>query len=281
MTNTDTQTVLIQDVESFKTLGIMGHVDGLDEWLSSNSYGIVSLDRDADGRYDWVALVAPEDGPDFLMDSATGEMEPVEKIDPAVELAAKMEIALELEDEESFEINPTAWTPPREEAPKAKVIKRKKASSQPKAKVYEPLRSLIVNNPGIARTLVFSDAGLQSALRNKGQRMLLAKGDKLETKRWNRRLNFLIRQMRRDGIEIAIERKGRIAHYTIAESVQLELPFTPAAEARNSFKMGTVEENLEAATPIPTKLITDPSTGLADFEALLAELDDEAVANNS
>ena len=38
MTNTDTQTVLIQDIESFKTLGIMGHVDGLDKWLSCLLY---------------------------------------------------------------------------------------------------------------------------------------------------------------------------------------------------------------------------------------------------
>ena len=44
-----------------------------------------------------VLLVAPVDGPAFMMDTVTGEMEPVEDIAPATEIATKLDIALELD----------------------------------------------------------------------------------------------------------------------------------------------------------------------------------------
>ena len=293
MTNTDTQTVLIQDIESFKTLGIMGHVDGLDKWLSSNSYGIVSLDRDADGQYDWVALVAPQDGPDFIMDNVTGEMEPVEDIDPAAELEAKMDIALELDmndvpqeqilamiaGEAAPEPAPAKPRKNRKTSKKVKTVKKAKSNKGAKMRNFEILASFIESNPGVSRTDVFADAGLQSTLRNKGQRLLLAKGDKLETKRWNRRLNFLIREMRRQGVEIEIERKGRVAHYTIGTpSGQLELPFTPAAEARNATIIGDDANVVTDKPAFDTKRATEDPNQMMDFEALLATLDEEAVA---
>ena len=138
-------------------------------------------------------------------------------------------------------------------------------------KAYQYLQEFIQANPGVSRTEVFSDAGLQSALRNKGQRLLIAKGDNLATKRWNRRLNFLIREMRRKGVEVQIERKGRVAHYTIGEAVQLELPFDLKAEARNSFKVGVISDN-------ETLRAAEEENQSLDFEALLATLDEEAVA---
>ena len=98
--------ILVQDIESFATITRLtvdvesGETvtDRVDQYFTKNAnWGIVSLDDDADGEYMAVLLVAPVDGPDFVMDTVTGEMEPVEDIDPAAELAAKMDIALEMD----------------------------------------------------------------------------------------------------------------------------------------------------------------------------------------
>ena len=141
---------------------------------------------------------------------------------------------------------------------------------------FEILASHIESNPGVSRTDVFADAGLQGALRTKAQVAAIAKGDKLETKRWNRRLNFLIREMRRQGVDIQIERKGRVAHYTIGKpSGQLELPFDDAAEARNATITGETVVDKLAVDP---KRATEEANQSLDFEALLATLDEEAVA---
>ena len=143
---------------------------------------------------------------------------------------------------------------------------------------FEILAAFISANPGVSRTDVFTDAGLQSSLRTPAQVKSIASGDKAETKRWNRRLNFLIREMRRQNVDIQIERKGRVAHYTVGQpSGQLELPFTPAAEARNSAIIGEVEVELLPSNMSAMRLLEAPDQSL-DFEALLATLDDEAVA---
>ena len=114
---------------------------------------------------------------------------------------------------------------------------------------------------------------------SQAQRNRIDSGDVLEIKRYNRRLNRFIRQIKRDGVELSVARVGRVAHYTIADATQLELPFDLKAEARNSFKVGPVqdEEELAAATPIPPAAFLQENTTM-DFESLLAELDDEAVA---
>ena len=242
-------TYLVQNIETFETITTFASESAFDTWMSESTvYGIVSLDADADGEYDFVALVAPVDGPDFIMDTDTGEMEPVEDIDPAAELAAKMDIALEMDmndvpqeqivamiasdDEPAKTITPKK---PRK-ARKSKKAKGAKMSTQPKKiRNFEILAAYIEANPGVSRTTVFADAGLQSSLRTPAQVASIAKGDKLEVKRWNRRLNFLLREMGRQGVNVNIERKGRIAHYTIVPaSGQLELPFDEAAEARNA-----------------------------------------------
>ena len=144
---------------------------------------------------------------------------------------------------------------------------------------FEILSAHIESNPGVSRTDVFADAGLQSALRTKAQIAAIAKGDKAEVKRWNRRLNFLIREMRRQGVDIQIERKGRIAHYTIGQpSGQLELPFDDAAEARNAAIIGDDANEVIVESKVDPKRATEAANQSLDFEALLATLDEEAVA---
>ena len=271
--------ILVQNIETFATIPTLDNMDAFDAWLETSDFGIVSLDADADGEYSFVALVAPQDGPDFIMDEATGEMEPVEDIDPAAELAAKMDIMLEIDEEESLEIAPVAFT-----APTTKPRKPRKTKTQPntgaKMRNFEILASFITKYPGVSRTDVFCHQDLLQPLRTKAQRRAIAGGDKLEIKRWNRRLNFLIREMRRQGVDIQIERKGRIAHYTIGQpDGQLELPFTPAAEARNATIIGDVSnEVLEGATPIEFSRANEDENQMLDFDTLLATLDEEAVA---
>ena len=287
-------TYLVQNIETFETITTFASESAFDTWMSESTvYGIVSLDADADGEYDFVALVAPVDGPDFIMDTDTGEMEPVEDIDPAAELAAKMDIALEMDmndvpqeqivamiasdDEPAKTITPKK---PRK-ARKSKKAKGAKMSTQPKKiRNFEILAAYIEANPGVSRTTVFADAGLQSSLRTPAQVASIAKGDKLEVKRWNRRLNFLLREMGRQGVNVNIERKGRVAHYTIVPaSGQLELPFDEAAEARNAAIIGDDATDVVIDKPaVDPKRATEAPDQSLDFEALLATLDEEAVA---
>ena len=296
-------TYLVQNIETFETITTFNSESAFDTWMSESTvYGIVSLDADADGEYDFVALVAPVDGPDFIMDTDTGEMEPVEDIDPAAELAAKMDIMMEIDMNETpqaeileildgtkhFEVvdlneKPEAKTitpkKPRK-ARKSKKAKGAKMSQPKKIRNFEILAAYIEANPGVSRTTVFADAGLQSSLRTPAQVASIAKGDKLEVKRWNRRLNFLLREMGRQGVNVNIERKGRVAHYTIVPaSGQLELPFDEAAEARNAAIIGDDATDVVIDKPAtdPKRATEAPDQSL-DFEALLATLDDEAVA---
>ena len=145
---------------------------------------------------------------------------------------------------------------------------------------FEILASFIEKYPGVSRTDVFCHQDLLQPLRTKEQRRAIAAGDKLEIKRWNRRLNFLIREMRRQGVDIQIERKGRVAHYTIGKpSGQLELPFDEAAEARNATIIGNdTNEVLEGPTPIEFSRDNEEDNQMLDFDSLLATLDEEAVA---
>ena len=163
--------------------------------------------------------------------------------------------------------------------------------SQPKKiRNFEILVAFIEANPGVSRTDVFADAGLQSSLRTKAQAKAIAAGDKLETKRWNRRLNFLIRESKRQGVDIQIERKGRVAHYTINTVKQLELPFTEAAAARNeaivyadgssAAEEANAEAKAEAAieAKFDARRAEEPENVSLNFEDLLATLDnDEAL----
>ena len=219
---------------------------------------------------------------------------------PAAELEAKLDIALELEAEDtgitelsSFaefledysvmdlsEIASTASKHTITHTTQTAKGGKMKSQSPKKTRNYEILAAFIEKYPGVSRTDVFCHQDLLQPLRTEAQRRAIAGGDKQEIKRWNRRLNFLIREMRRQGVDVQIERKGRVAHYTIVPaSGQLELPFTPAAEARNKAITGNVDnEVLEGPTPIEFSRANEEDNVMMDFDSLLATLDEEAVA---
>ena len=145
-----------------------------------------------------------------------------------------------------------------------------------KIRNFEILTAFISANPGCSRTEVFTDQGLLQSLRTKSQVSLINNGDKTEVKRWNRRLNFMIRESKRQGVDIQIERKGRIAHYTINTEHQLELPFDLKAEARNSAIIGNDVANVEVEAPAVTPERNDePENVSLNFEDLLATLDND------
>ena len=275
-------TYLVQNIETFATITTFESEAAFDQWMDNNgSFGIVSLDTDADGEYDYVALVAPLSGPDFIMDEATGEMEPVEAIDPAAELAAKLDIMMEIDEEETI-IAPVAFTPPQSKPRNKRTSRKTQSNTQSKGKTmknHEILASFISANPGVTRAVIFSDAGLQASLRSPAQVTLIQAGDKQETKRWNSCINRFVRKIRRDGTDIRVDGQGKTATYTIgAQSGQLELPFTPAAEARNAALVADAAEE-EVLAPVPSekgamRLVEEPNQSL-DFESLLAQLDDE------
>lgn len=280
MTNTINQ-ILVQNVETFETITCLSVSEGqsvndrIDQYFSKNDqWGIVSLEDDADGEYSAVLLVAAVDGPDFMMDMETGEMEALAAVPAPVEdIIADDESTIIIEIDEPVVVAPVAFTAPKTTAaPKANAPKTGN-------KQYEVLSSFISANPGVSRTTVFSDAGLLAALRTPAAVALINAGDKAETKRWNRRLNFLIRDMRRGGVDIMIERQGRVAHYTVMGSTQLELPFTPVAESRNSAIIGMPvdDEDLAPATPIipDTRRQEEPQDVMLGFEDLLAQLDED------
>ena len=270
-------TYLVQNIETFETITTFASEAAFDTWMSESTvYGIVSLDTDADGEYDYVALVAPLTGPDY--DAVT--QEPV--VDADAELAAKLDIMLELDMEETI-------TTPAPSKPRNKRTSRKTQSntqSQGKTmKNHEILAAFISANPGVTRDVVFNDASLLLALRSSAQIAAIGKGDKQETKRWNSCINRFIRKIRRDGTDIQVNGQGKTATYTIGQpSGQLELPFTPAAEARNAALVADAPEE-DVLAPVPSekdamRLVEEPNQSL-DFEALLATLDDEAATVTS
>ena len=277
MTNSTTQ-ILVQNVETFETIITLDTMSAFDAWMDGNTeYGIVSLDSDVDGEYAYVALVAAATAPDFMMDMETGEME-------AVQAAVPMAPEADLLQEDIMMLSTTTELAPVP-VPVEDIMTPSKPSKAvaTSGKKYNVLATFIAANPGVSRTTVFSDAGLISALRTPAQAQAISSGDKLETKRWNRRLNFLIRDMRRGGVELQIERKGRVAHYTIAAGTgHFELPFTPAAEARNAAIIGNddgidVIEVLEQrkAKKQDAKRLEEAANQNLSFESLLSQLDDD------
>ena len=159
------------------------------------------------------------------------------------------------------------------------------STTQPKRiRNFEILCAYIEANPGVSRTDVFNDASLLLALRTSAQIAAIGNGDKLEVKRWNRRLNFLIRESKRQGVDIQIERKGRVAHYTIVPaSGQLELPFDEAAEKRNAAITGDIvtDEVVIEKPVVDVKRADEPENVSLNFEDLLAQLDDDAATITS
>ncbi len=144
-------------------------------------------------------------------------------------------------------------------------------------KQYEILSTFISANPGVTRTVVFSDASLLAALRTPAAVALINAGDKTETKRWNRRLNFLIRDMRRGGVDIRIHRDGGSACYTILGTTVTELPFSKPVPRSPVKSVKVVEEELAPASliVIDTKRMDEPQDVMLNFDDLLAQLDED------
>ena len=82
-------------------------------------------------------------------------------------------------------------------------------------------------------------------------------------------------------MDLQIERKGRVAHYTIVPaSGQLELPFDDAAKKRNSAITGDLvtDETVIEKPAVDVKRAEEPENVSLNFEDLLATLDnDEAL----
>ena len=305
--------ILVQNIETFEKVTSLTVDEEIgwtitkrvDSYLKKNEskWGIVSLDDDADGEYLAVLLVAPVEGPDYEMDTITGEMEPVvkttnwndimpgglgnqrkvqkEAIIQAIDTieAAKAEkqtlpAASDDDEETSIITKPAKAAKSRKSKAKSNTQSKNTQSkgapmsttNQTKSiRNFEILCAFIEANPGVSRTDVFNDAGLQKSLRTPAQIKAIAAGDKLEVKRWNRRLNFLIRESGRQGVEIQIERTGRIAAYTIvAGGGQLQLPFD--------------ESDVVIERPaVDPKRADEEANQMLSFESLLATLDaDEA-----
>ena len=144
-------------------------------------------------------------------------------------------------------------------------------------KNHEILAAFISANPGVTRATVFSDAGLQGALRSPAQVTAIASGDKLETKRWNSCINRFIRKIRRDGTDITVVGQGKTATYTIGSpDGQLVLPFDEAAEAHNAAIIGDESAEVVEETPkVDPKRAEEAPNQQLSFESLLAQLDED------
>ena len=280
--------ILVQNIETFETITRLTvdvesgetATDRIDQYFSKNdNWGIVSLDEDADGEYMHVMLVAPVDGPDY--DAVT--QDPVLAGDDA-ELAAKLDIMMELDMEETI-IAPVAFTPPVSKPRNKRNNNNTKSNTLNKGKTmknHEILAAFISANPGVTRATVFSDAGLQGALRSPAQVTLIQAGDKMEVKRWNSCINRFIRKIRRDGTDIQVNGQGKTATYTIGSpDGQLQLPFDDAAEAHNAAIIGNESAEVVEAPVVDSKRAEEAPNQNLSFESLLAQLDDEAATVTS
>jgi len=261
--------ILVTNVDNLETLTTLEGEIAVGPWLEDNGYSIVSLDADPEDEYGYIAVVAK--------DAAR----------LSLEATMKLEIALELEELEGDDfqdmpiaafVNPTAFTPPV----------TTNTTSGAKMKAHQYLSQLITSRPGISRTDVYLNQALRDQFIDPLVQAKINTSDKLEIKRWNRRLNRFIRQIRRDGEDIQITRVGRVAAYTIgAPSSQLEIPFTPAATDRNNALVACDVDNevLEPASPLAAFSVDmgnralEPKNVDMSFEDLLSTLDDEAVAS--
>ena len=154
-----------------------------------------------------------------------------------------------------------------------------------KTKVHTNLYNIIGSQPGITRQQILDNRFLQEVCMTKAQRALLEQGDETTLKRWNRKINRYLRQIRRDGHDIIVSRHNGHAFYYVDEE--------NAADVRwNSLTQSPEEEVLETATQVPFPKV-DPQRELEEedqlvsFEQLMADLDsdvlgqtDEMKANN-
>ncbi len=134
----------------------------------------------------------------------------------------------------------------------------------PKTRVHTSLYNLIFSNPGITRGQVLANHNLQEACLSKAQRARLESGDEITLKRWNRKINRYLRQIRRDGHDIIVKRAEGVTNYTAAQSIP------------------DYTEVLEPAVQVPFPKV-DPqreleeSNQLMSFDQLMADLDSDVL----
>ena len=251
--------ILCNVTDTISELTVLDGLDELDGYCAQHDLVVESIDGDPDEEYGWycvVSLAPPSDDVDDIAPET-----PVSIDDAGYTPNDPIQTWTEVDDTDEA---PPAPVPPVK-APKAK--KAKKAKKQP---VHFFLRDIILASPGINRTTVFAHAALRSACLKASVITLIDAGDKMEVKRWNRRLNRFIRQIRRDGHDIQIVRTNNVAAYTIPAIVQLPLVFDTEAAAP------IIEQ--EAAPPVKVPREEEPEMGDTSFESLLSMLDDDAVS---
>lgn len=231
-------------------LTVLDSTDDIGSFLEENECSIVSLDADPQGTFGFYAIVALDDA-DPISETSN------------VAIATKLDIAMELDEmEEEIFSQPVTPSPTISK----KEFKAKQSAPPAKKKVHTYLYDLIVANPGICRQDVFANGPLRKAC---GVPTGSMSNDPTGIKRYNRRLNRFLRQIRRDGHELTVVRTNNVASYTITpppaepDMIQLSLPFgeTNNNVAPVTITRGDEEENMSL-----------------DFDALLATLDNEAVA---
>jgi hypothetical protein len=278
--------ILVQNIETFETItrltvGVeLGETvnDRVDQYLSSNKrWGIVSLDDDTDEEYMAILLVAPIDGPDYEFDAATGEIEPVVN-QREVQKEAIIEAIDTIEATKATKKSKKSKTKNTQSNTQkgGKMPKSNKSQTTITAKNHDLLAAFITNNPGVTREVVFNDPGLRSSLLDAAVIKKIDAGDKLETKRWNSRINRFLRKIKRDGVDLQIVGMGKTATYTIGTpSGQLELPFDDAAVARNAAITGDDTDVVIERPAVDPKRAEEAENQMLDFESLLATLDEE------
>ena len=154
----------------------------------------------------------------------------------------------------------TSTETPKPKSKRVRNRKRKsKAAATPKIKVHTLLFDLISSTPGITREAVLVDTGLRSAcLTPKGLAGVKA-ADKLETKRWGRKINRFLRQIRRDGHDVIVTRTKTAVTYAIAGTETVD----------------TAEEVIEVIKTPDASRDAEEADQLLTFDSLLAELDDD------
>ena len=140
-------------------------------------------------------------------------------------------------------------------------------------KNHESFAAFVQAQGPVTREDVFNDVGLRQMFLTPDVIAKIDAGDKLETKRWNSRINRFIRKTKRDGVDIQCEGQGKTAVYYIPSESdeygeQLSLPF--------DVEVDDMETAIERPVVDPKRAEEEPNQSLS-FEALLATLDaDEA-----
>jgi hypothetical protein len=275
--------VQIVNIETLETITVVDTVEDFDTWMETNTWGIVQFEADIDGEYGYCALVAPMAGPNYEMDMATGEMEPVKTtnwndIMPGgvgnqreAQKAAIIEAIDEIEAAKATKKSKAKNT----QSNTQKGGKMPKSTKSPKTitstKNHESFAAFVQAQGPVTREDVFNDDGLRQMFLTPDVIAKIDAGDRLETKRWNSRINRFIRKTKRDGVDIQCEGQGKTAVYFIPSESheygeQLSLPFDVE---------GDDTEMVIERPVVDPKRAEEAENQMLSFESLLATLDEE------